>query len=452
MNIPPQHPVTRRRFLKTASLAALAAGLAPRGFTAEANAPTRFKNLVTSGRKLRVACVGIDGKGYSDTMACLGEDIVALCDVDFARGRAAFAELPLVPRYRDFRQMLTEMGDRIDAVTVSTPDHMHFPVALMAIEMGKHVYVQKPLTHTIAEARILKAAAAKYGVVTQMGNQGHANEGTRLTKEWIEAGVIGTVREVHFWTNRPVWPQGIPLPAAQPAPDTMDWNLWLGVAPVRSYNSTIAPFKWRGYWDYGCGALGDMGCHIMDAAFWTLDLRGDVSISATSEGGSDVIAPTASIVTYQFPQRGQRAPVKVVWYDGNHKPPVPAELGAGGKLPSGGSIYYGDKGVLINPDDYNAAPRLLPESRMKAFTDRPKRVIPRVPKSNPHSEWIAACKGQGPAPGSNFVDHAVDLTEFCLLGNLAIRAGQPIQWDSARMICSNLPSADRFVRKAYRVY
>ena len=178
--------------------------------------------------------------------------------------------------------MLTEMGDRIDAVTVSTPDHMHFPVALMAIEMGKHVYVQKPLTHTIAEARILKAAAAKHGVVTQMGNQGHANEGTRLTKEWIEAGVIGTVREVHFWTNRPVWPQGIPLPAAQPAPDTMDWNLWLGVAPERSYNSTIAPFKWRGYWDYGCGALGDMGCHIMDAAFWTLDLRGDVSISAHS--------------------------------------------------------------------------------------------------------------------------------------------------------------------------
>lgn len=453
MNSPTPVPVTRRRFLKTASLAALAAGLLPRGFAAEANAaPTRFKNLVTSGRKLRVACVGIDGKGYSDTMACIGEEIVALCDVDFVRGHRAFSELPLVPRYRDYRQMLTEMGDRIDAVTVSTPDHMHFAVALMAIEMGKHVYVQKPLTHTIEEARILKAAAAKHGVVTQMGNQGHANEGTRLTKEWIDAGVIGTVREVHFWTNRPVWPQGVPVPAAQPVPVTLDWNLWQGVAPVQDFSAEIVPFKWRGYWNYGCGALGDMGCHIMDAAFWTLDLRGNVTVSATSEGNSEVSGPNSSVVTYQFPQRGKRAPVKVVWYDGNNKPPVPKELGPDGKLPGGGSLFYGDQGVLIDTDDYNAAPRLLPEERMKAFTDRPKRTLPRVPKSNPHLEWIAACKGEGPAPGSNFVDHAVDLTEFCLLGNVAIRSGQPIQWDAARMTCSNLPAADRFVRKPYRVY
>ncbi len=453
MNSPTPVPVTRRRFLKTASLAALVAGLMPRGFAAEANAaPPRFKNLVTSGRKLRVACVGIDGKGYSDTMACVGEEIVALCDVDFVRGHRAFSELPLVPRYRDYRQMLMEMGDRIDAVTVSTPDHMHFPIALMAIEMGKHVYVQKPLTHTIEEARLLKAAAAKHGVVTQMGNQGHANEGTRLTKEWIDAGVIGTVREVHFWTNRPVWPQAVPLPAAQTVPDTLDWNLWQGVAPVSDFSAEIVPFKWRGYWNYGCGALGDMGCHIMDAAFWTLDLRGNVTVSATSEGNSEVSGPKSSVVTYQFPQRGKHAPVKVVWYDGSNKPPVPKELGPDGTLPGGGSIFYGDKGVLIDTDDYNAAPRLLPEERMKAFTDRPKRTLARVPKSNPHLEWIAACKGEGPAPGSNFVDHAVDLTEFCLLGNVAIRSGQPIQWDAARMTCSNLPSADRFVRKAYRVY
>lgn len=453
MNSPTPVPVTRRRFLKTASLAALVAGLMPRGFAAEANAaPPRFKNLVTSGRKLRVACVGIDGKGYSDTMACVGEEIVALCDVDFVRGHRAFSELPLVPRYRDYRQMLMEMSDRIDAVTVSTPDHMHFPIALMAIEMGKHVYVQKPLTHTIEEARLLKAAAAKHGVVTQMGNQGHANEGTRLTKEWIDAGVIGTVREVHFWTNRPVWPQAVPLPAAQTVPDTLDWNLWQGVAPVSDFSAEIVPFKWRGYWNYGCGALGDMGCHIMDAAFWTLDLRGNVTVSATSEGNSEVSGPKSSVVTYQFPQRGKHAPVKVVWYDGSNKPPVPKELGPDGTLPGGGSIFYGDKGVLIDTDDYNAAPRLLPEERMKAFTDRPKRTLPRVPKSNPHLEWIAACKGEGPAPGSNFVDHAVDLTEFCLLGNVAIRSGQPIQWDAAHMTCSNLPSADRFVRKAYRVY
>ena len=453
MNSPHQDSVSRRRFLKTASLAALAAGLLPRSLAAEgAAAPARFKNLVTSGRKLRVACVGIGGKGYSDTMACLDEEIVALCDVDFVNGHKSFAELPLAARYRDYRQMLHEMGDRIDAVTISTPDHMHFPVALMAIEMGKHVYVQKPLTHTIEEARLLKAAAAKHGVVTQMGNQGHANEGTRLTKEWIEAGVIGTVREVHFWTNRPIWPQGVPLPEPEPLRDTVDWNLWQGVAPEHSYSSKIMPFHWRGFWDYGCGALGDMGCHIMDAAFWALDLRGNCTVSAVSEGNTEISCPRSSIVTYQFPQRGKRAPLKVVWYDGNNKPPVPKELGPDGKLSGGGSLLIGDKGVIYDTDDYNAAPRLIPEEKMKAFTDRPKRTIARVPKSNPHLEWIAACKGQGPAPGSNFIDHSVDLTEFVLLGNVAIRAGQPIEWDAAKMTCANLPAADRFVRKAYRVY
>ncbi len=457
MKSPAQPPVTRRLFLQTASLAALTAGLLPRrlgGETVAATiAPSRFKNLVTDGRKLRVACVGIGGKGYSDTMACRDEEIVALCDVDFVNGQRAFTELPLVPRYRDYRQMLTEMGDRIDAVTVSTPDHMHFPIALMAIELGKHVYVQKPLTHTIEEARLLKAAAVKHGVVTQMGNQGHANEGTRLTKEWINAGVLGTVREVHFWTNRPVWPQGLAVrPEGQPVPSTVDWNLWQGVAAEKSYSSQVMPFNWRGFWDYGCGALGDMGCHIMDAAFWALDLRGNCTVSAESIGNSDLSCPKSSVVTYQFPQRGNRAPVKVVWYDGSNKPPVPKELGADAKLSGGGSLLYGDKGIIYDTDDYNGAPRLIPEEKMKAFTDRPKRTIPRVPKSNPHLEWIAACKGQGPAPGSNFIDHAVDLTEFCLLGNVAIRAGQPIEWDAEKMTCANLPAADRFLRKSYRVY
>lgn len=446
--------VTRRHFLQTASLAALAAGMLPRSMASDKKAaPAGFKNLVTDGRKLRVACVGIGGKGYSDTMACIDEDIVALCDVDFVNGHRSFIELPLAARYRDYRQMLTEMGDRIDAVTVSTPDHMHFPVALMAIEMGKHVYVQKPLTHTIEEARILKAAAAKHGVVTQMGNQGHANEGTRLTKEWIEAGLIGAVREVHIWTNRPIWPQGMAaFPATQPVPGTLDWNLWQGVAAEHDYSGQIMPFNWRGYWEYGCGALGDMGCHVMDAAFWTLDLRGNCAVSAVSDGATEVSCPRSSIVTYEYPQKGARPPVKVVWYDGDKRPPVPPELGPGGTIPDNGSIFYGDKGVLINTDTYNASPRLLPEARMKAFTDRPKRTIPRVPKSNPHLEWIAACKGQGPAPGSNFVDYSVDLTEFVLLGNVAIRAGQRIEWDAAKMTCTNHPEADRFLRKAYRVY
>jgi predicted dehydrogenase len=437
---------TRRRFLQTASLAA-AASLAPRAFAAP------FRNLVTGGRKLRVACIGLGGKGQSDSLACASEDIVALCDVDFERGRELFYRYPQAARYRDYRQMLAEMGDRIDAVTISTPDHTHFSATLMAIELGKHVYVQKPLTHTIGEARILKAAAAKARVVTQMGNQGHANEGTRLTKEWIEAGVIGTVREVHAWTNRPIWPQGVPLPEPAPVPKTLDWNLWLGVAPENPYSPGIAPFNWRGFWDYGCGALGDMGCHILDAAFWALDLRGDATLSAVSEGDhSDVSAPRSSVVTYQFPCRGKRAPVKIVWYDGEKRPPTPPELGPGAKLPDGGVFFLGDRGVLYNSDTYGASPRLLPEERMSAFTDRPKKTIPRIPKSNPHLEWIRACKGEGPNPGSNIVDHSADLTEMVLLGNLALRAGQTIEWDSARLRCTNLPAADRFIHKSYRLF
>jgi predicted dehydrogenase len=447
----PSRSVTRRDFVQSVGLAALVAASFP-GSLFAASAQPRFRNLV-SGRKLRIGCIGIGGKGYSDIMGCAGEDIVALCDVDFERGRHVFQQFPQARRYRDYRQMLTEMGNGIDAVTISTPDHTHFGAALMAIELGKHVYVQKPLTHTIAEARILKAAAAKASVVTQMGNQGHANEGTRLTKEWIDAGVIGTVLEVHIWTDRPIWPQGVPLPVpTDSVPANLDWNLWLGVAPERPYRKGLAPSVWRGFWDYGCGALGDMGCHLMDAAFWALDLRGDAKVSAVSEGGSDVVAPAWSIVTYEFPRRGDRAPVKLVWYDGKKLPPVPAELEPDEKLPANGSYFVGDQGVIYNPDTYNASPRLIPEARMKTFTARPPKTIPRVAKANPYLEWIKACKDEGPAPGSNIVDHSADLTEMVLLGNLALRAGQPIEWDAKRMRCTNLPSADRFVSKPYRLF
>ena len=447
----PPGSVTRRQFVHTFGLAALAAASLPNSLIAAGSTP-RFRNLVT-GRKLRIACIGLGGKGYSDSMACAEEEIVALCDVDFNYGRRMFQQFPQAARYRDYRQMLAEMGDRIDAVTISTPDHTHFGAALMAIELGKHVYVQKPLTHTIAEARILKAAAGKAGVVTQMGNQGHANEGTRLTKEWIDAGVIGTVREVHIWTDRPIWPQGVPLPdPSGPAPDTLDWNLWLGVAPERPYSEPMAHFNWRGFWDYGCGAIGDMGCHNMDAAFWALDLRGDATISAVSEGCTEVTAPAWSIVTYEFPKRGDRAPVKLVWYDGQKKPPVLPELGPGETLVSNGSYFIGDKGIIYNTDTYNGSPRLVPEKRMAAFTNRPKKTIPRVPGSNPHIEWIKACKGEGPTPGSNIVDYSADLTEMVLLGNLAIRAGQTIEWDSAKMSCVNAPAANRFVNKSYRLF
>lgn len=440
--------MNRRHFLRTASAAALAATLPSLPTSAQ---PTRFRNLIPAHRKLRIAGIGVGGKGSTDLLNCAEEEIVALCDVDFKQGSPSFLRWPTLPRYRDYRQMFDEIGDQFDAVTVSTTDHMHFPITLMALERGKHVFVQKPLSHTVGEARALKAAAAKYGVVTQMGNQGQAGEGARVAKEWIEAGVIGQVREVHCWTQRPVWPYGHPLPPpVKEIPATIDWNLWLGVAPERDYSPAIAPYKWRAFWDYGCGALGDMGCHILNAPFWALDLRGDVKISAQSEGCTETATPKWSIITYDYPARGQRAPVKLTWFDGTRQPPVPKELGADAKLPQGGAIYYGDNGIIMDGTNYGSSPRLLPEERMRTFTDRPPKRLPRVP-GGIMRDFVNACKG-GPAACSNFVDHACDLTEMVLLGNVALRAGQPIDWDSSRGICRNLPSADRFIHKNYRVF
>lgn len=440
--------MNRRTFVHTASLAALAAG-AP-VLRAQRPSPT-FRNLIPPDRKLRIAGVGVGGKGSTDLLNADTEDIVALCDVDFKQGAKSFNGFPQAARFRDYRQMFDEAGDTFDAVTVSTTDHMHFPIALMALERGKHVFVQKPLSHTIGEARALKLAAAKAGVVTQMGNQGQAGEGARLLREWIEADVIGPVREVHCWTQRPVWPQGVPLPAAvSPVPTTLDWNLWLGVAPVRDYSPGLAPHKWRGFWDFGCGALGDMGCHILNAPFWGLDLRGDVRVSAQSEGNSEVSGPKWSIITYDYPARHGRPAVKLTWFDGGKLPPVPKELGPQGKLADGGAIYYGDRGVIMDGTNYGSSPRIIPEEKMKAFTDRPAKRYARI-KGGIMQDWIQACKG-GPAPCSNFVDHASDLTEMVLLGNLAIRAGQTIDWDSTRGEARNLPSARRYIHKHYRLF
>jgi predicted dehydrogenase len=445
---------TRRDFIRTGALVAASASLAPWSRLLASGAPlpdSPYKNLV-KGRPVRIASVGLGGKGLSDVLNSSSEQIVGLCDVDFERGGEIFRRFPQVPRYRDFRRMLDELNDSIDAVTVSTPDHMHFPVAMMAIERGKHVYVQKPLTHTIGEARQLKAAAARAGVVTQMGNQGHANEGTRLVREWIEAGVIGTVREIDVWTNRPVWPQGIawPAPNGLTPPDNLDWNLWLGVAPYRDYRPDLHPFNWRGMWDYGCGAMGDMGCHMLDAASWTLNLRGPVHIVAESEGGSAITAPRGATIRFNYPARGSLPPIKLTWREGIHTQPRPAELEPEQKLSNGGVLYRGDAGVIYAPGDYSESPRLLPESRMAQFK-RPAKVYPRIPRSNPHLEWINAIKG-GPVPGSNFVDHASDLTELNLLGNIAIRMGKPIDWDCAAGRCTGLPEADVLINKSYRLF
>ena len=478
-------PLSRRRFLQTAATASagivIGAPFISRAWAA-AGAKSPYNNLVPANRKVRVACVGVGGKGYVDLTGVIeaGGELVALCDVDFNRGSQAFNEHASLPRYRDYRQMLDEMDAQIDAVVVSTPDHMHFPVAMMAMERGKHVYVQKPLTHTIGEARALKAAARKYGLVTQMGNQGHANDTTRTIKEWIDAGVIGAVREVHSWTDRPIWPQGNNWPSFNaPAPVTkhptpysiaatagaealaatkkqppgLDWNLWLGVAPYRDYLPYIVPFNWRGFWDYGCGALGDMGCHIMDAPFWALNLTGDCTITAESEDATAISAPNASTIKYTFPARGPRPALTFTWYDGGRKPPAPPELG-GKPLAANATLFHGDNGILYATGDTCDAVRLLPDARMKSFTPdkRPPKTIPRPPKADPYLEWLSAIQGLGPAPGSNIPGHSADLTEFVSLGNVALRAGHPIRWDSATATCTAHPETQPLINKNYRVY
>jgi predicted dehydrogenase len=452
--------LTRRHFLQTSALAALAGTALPYDrllAAAGAEAP-KFKNLVT-GRNVRLAFVGIGGRGGSniDGLAPLpGVEVAALCDVDFDRARKNFAAFPLAPRYRDYRHMLDEMHDRIDAVAISTTDHMHFPIALAAIGRGKHVYVEKPLSHTIGEARLLKAAAAKHGVVTQMGNQGAAREGCRITKEWLDAGVIGAVREVHCWTNRPVWPQGMPAPRPDPAspqPGTLEWDLWQGVAPARDYAPKIAPFNWRGLIDYGCGALGDMGCHILNAPFFALDLRGDATVSATHSGIADGVWPKWSVITYQFPARNRRPPLKLVWHDGGKKPETPGSFDAGTKLGANGALYLGDQGALYDADTYGGVPRVFPAALAKKLAAaRPPKTLPRVAKSSIYADWINAITSAGPAPCSNFIDHSADLTETTLLGNLALLSDRPLRWYAATATAAGRPELNQYINKTYRAF
>jgi predicted dehydrogenase len=409
----------------------------------------RMGKLV-KGRKINIAAIGSGGRGRVDTGQTASENIIALCDVDFERAKPTFDRFPDARRFRDYREMLVEMDDEIDAVTISTPDHMHFHPAMMAIEMGKHVLLQKPLTHTVREARLLTEAARRHGVVTQMANQGHSNEGTRLVREWIAADAIGDVHEVHIWTNRPIWPQNIPMPVEHMEPPaTFDWNRWLGVAPFRPFNEAFAPFKWRGWWEWGCGAIGDMGCHSMDASFWALDLGAPERISAKVDGGNEFSCPAGAEVTYEFPARGSMPPVVVKWYEGTLKnPPRPRELEPEREMPRAGQVFYGSKGAILAAGDYCESPRLIPETAMRAFA-RPPRTLERVPEGH-HGNWLRGIRGEIENPVSHF-DYAGPLTEMALLGNVAIRSGVAFRWDARNLRCDR-PEAQAFIDKTYRVF
>jgi predicted dehydrogenase len=328
---------------------------------------------------------------------------------------------------------------------------MHFLPTYMAILLGKHVYVQKPLTQTVGEARELLRLARMNGVVTQMGNQGHAGEGCRLVKEWIDAGILGQVREAHIWTNRPVWPQGMAeWPAEEPVPAGVDWEGFLGRAPQRPFSRAIHPFKWRGFRDYGCGALGDMACHIMDAAFWGLRLGAPERVELTSiEGASPVAFPKSAVVTYYFPARGAMAPLKLVWYEGGKRPPALPQM-AGRELAKGGQLLVGDSATVYDGNDYCNSPRIVPETRWQELRPSlPPRTIPRVPGGDPHKEWTAAIRANNPqGAGSNF-EYSVPFTETVCLGTLAILVGKSFTWD-AQAMKTNLPEANELLYPTYR--
>jgi predicted dehydrogenase len=414
--------------------------------------------------KLNIAGIGVGGQGASDLDNLGSENVVALCDVDRRQAADTFKRFPNAKQYSDFRVMLDKEQKNIDAVLVATPDHTHAVAAMMAIKMGKHVFCEKPLAHSMHEARELAKAAREAKVATQMGNQGHAGEGIRLICEWIWDGAIGPVREVHAWTTHAVWPQGLDRPKeTPPVPETLDWDLWLGPAPWRPYHPAYVPTLWRGWWDFGTGGLGDMGCHNLDPVFWALRLGNPTSVEASCSIFVPTVTwdkpfnaesyPQASIVRYEFPARGEMPPVELTWYDGGLMSRRPAEMDPGRRLGDklGGVIFVGERGKLIC-GSYGGSPRLIPESRMKEY----KRPQPSIPRSiGHHKEWIEACKGRGTA-GSNF-DYAGPMTEVVLLGNIAVRMclktqeqGLRLAYDGAKMEVTNLPEANKYVRNEYR--
>ncbi|MFP4501264.1 MAG: Gfo/Idh/MocA family protein [Candidatus Hydrogenedentota bacterium] len=439
--------LSRRAFLTATTTSAAFVAAAPR-----VNAAKVVPNKISPNEKMNVAGIGVGGKGTGDIMACRRENVVAMADPDWNRAAEAFYKIKDAEKFKDWRDMLDKMGDKIDACTISTPDHSHAPAAYAAMMMGKHVFVQKPLTHTVAEARLLRKIAKETGVTTQMGNQGHCQDGVRKYCELVWNGDIGQVEEAHVWTNRPVWPQGIkdPLPS-QAVPDHMHWDVWIGPAPWRPYNEDYAPFKWRGWWDFGCGAIGDMACHIMDPVFWSLKLMDAKTFTCEvvkQEGMTEETAPLGSVIKYNFPARGDMGPVVVYWHDGSFEPPRPADIPEDEKMGDGdnGSLLIGTKGYAT-AGEYGGDPRLLPDAKMKAYTF-PEETLPRVRRQNPHANWIDACKGE--AEAASHFGYAGPLTEVANMGNVALLAGEKIEYDAETGQIINNEGANKYLSKEYR--
>ena len=442
--------MSRRRFASTTALAALSAAIVP----------SRVLGAQAPSNKLNIAAIGIGGMGASNLRALEGETIVALCDVDRTYAAKTVALYPQARLYRDYRVML-EKEKGIDAVVIATPDHTHAVITMAVLQAGKHVFCQKPLTHTIFEARKITEAARRYKVVTQMGNQGHSYESMRVLKEWLDDGAIGKVTEVHAWTDRPVggdpWSDFAQMARptdTPPVPETLDWDLWLGPAPYRPYHPEYHPTRWRAWLDFGTGALGDMGCHILDPAFWALELGSPRTVQATSTHFQPEVAsqtfPRASIVRYEFPARGKRPPVKLTWYDGRLLPPIPPELEPGRALPASGALLIGDKGAIVHGSHGADGVRLIPEKRMQEYK-RPPKKLRRITEGH-EGDWIRACKeGPGGTPPCSPFEYGGALTEMVLLGMLALRMkDQRLEWDGASLRFTNNEKANELLHTPYR--
>lgn len=437
----------RREFIRTSAAAFTGITILP------GHVISGFGHIPPSD-KLNIAGIGIGGMGRVNLAnVAKTENIVALCDVDWREPvTEVFKLYPKAKRYKDYRVMLDKQKE-IDAVIVATPDHTHAVISMEAMKRNKHVFTQKPLTHTVYEARALAKAAKEYKVATQMGNQGQASDSPRRLREMIWDGVIGHVREVHVWTDRPnnglfktYWPQGVERPVdTPPVPAALDWDLFLGPAPERPYHPAYHPFTWRGWWDFGTGALGDIGCHSLDPIFRALKLKYPTSIQAVSTLVNDETYPLASIVRYEFPARGEMPPVTLTWYDGGMRPMLIPEMEPGMKMGAGGTLYIGDKGKIL--DD-----KILPLSLRNSYTP----PAPYIPSSPGHEqEWLNACKG-GAAAGSDF-EWAGPLTETVLLGNIALRkelretlSGTLLKFDPEKFSFPDLPEADKFLHTTYR--
>jgi predicted dehydrogenase len=464
--------ISRKAFLKNTSLATAGFFIVPRHVLG--------RGFIAPSDKLNIAGIGAGGKGFSDLSEFAKSpnvNIVAFCDVDDKQAADAVKKWPNAKYYKDFREMLEKEKNNIDAVSVSTPDNTHAVAAMAAMQLGKHVYVQKPLAHDIYEARMMTEAAQRYKVVTQMGNQGGSGDGVRQTQEWVNAGLIGKVNKVYCWTNRPVWPQGIPTPTGNhDIPKGMDWNLWLGPAKKIDYNPAYHPFNWRGWWAFGTGALGDMACHIMDPVFRILPILYPESIEcsvpaswkeAWVDNNFTDSAPAASVIHLVYPNTKEKGKISVTWMDGGILPQRPEELLPNEQMGSwdGGIIFEGSKGKILT-GCYGEAPKLLPTSRMKE-TKFPKPTLKRVPEGH-YIQWVNGCiAGYGNTQLSSSFDYAGPFTESILIGNLAIRSWmmknpklkgwddkylgrKKLLWDAKNMKITNFDEANQFVKREYR--